>query len=181
MTIRVNQSDLDTVAVLAKNALLFMGGILFENIDKIKSVSETFAQEDRGYEDSIEAGKVNCTSSLKALNKLMNELVLEKFGHNIPRRRADVQEFFERWQFIFSLPSMRKIVPLLTNDPLKKLRVLFPTPTDIRKFIIKDLHEHYLPSRIKHLDTSPEYINGLNAYRTPCQAMQFLPDINLLE
>ena len=180
MTVQVNQSGLDTLALFAEKAF-FMGGLLLKNIDKIKSVTNTLVEEVHDYEDSLIAEKVAGTSSDKAVNRLMNELVVEKFGNNIARRRTDVEEFFKRWRFIFSLPSMRNLLPLLTRDPLKKLKVLFPSPLDIRKFISNDLCVLHSPLGIRQHHKSQEYIKGPNRYKQQSQDFKFLPYLNLLE
>ena len=114
-----------------------MGGLLFKNIDKIKKLTDSFnvesektirkpvtliAANNYDYEDLLGVEKVSDMSSAEAVNKLMNELAKQKFGNNIASRRTDVEEFLDRWRFVFSLPSMRRILPLLIKNPLEKLK-----------------------------------------------------------
>ena len=174
-----------------------MGGLLFKNIDKIKSVSDIFVSkgaskvktepetfigtEENDYEDLLGAEKLYEMSSVQAVNRLMKVLVEKKFGNNIASRRTDVDEFLDRWRFVFLLPSMRKILPLLINDPLKTLKSLFPSPSSIRKFIWKDLQSLLSPPGIKDLHISPVYNKGPYKYETPIPDIKIVPNLNLLE
>jgi hypothetical protein len=192
----VNQSSIATVAALAGNVALLMGGLLFKNIDKIKSISENFvgkgdktgskpvtliAADENDYEDLLGVEKLSDMSSAEAVNKLMNELVEQKFGNNIASRRTDVEEFLDRWRFVFSLPSMRRILPLLIKNPLEKLKSFFPSPAAIKKFISKDIQTLLSPPGIKDLYITPMYTNGPYKYETPIPDISILPNLNLFE
>ena len=61
---------------------------------------------------------------LPALDRLVAELVRLKFGGRVASRRTDVAEFVNRWRFVFSLPSMRKLLPYIVIDPLIRLKRL---------------------------------------------------------
>ena len=54
-----------------------------------------------------------------------------------------------RWRFIFSLPSMRRILPRVVTDPMRKLREMFPEAEAIRHFISSDLLSLLSPPGIK--------------------------------
>ena len=196
-TIWANQSGVNTIALLAGNTLLLMGGLLLKNIDKIKSVPEVFVSkgsdkvkpkpettiftEENDYDDLLGAEKLYEMSAVQAVNRLMNVLVEKKFGKNVASRRTDVEEFLDRWRFVFLLPSMRKILPLLIKDPLKTLKSLFPSPAAIRKFIWKDLQSLISPPGIEDLHISPVYNKGPYKYETPIPDIKIVPNLNLLE
>ena len=120
------------------------------------------------YEDLLGVEKLSDMSTEQAVNKLMNELVKEKFGAKFrdgsSTRRTDkdtIDEFVDRWRFVFSLPSMKRLLPALIKNPLEKLKTLFPTPAAIKKFISKDLRALLSPPGIKELHISPVYNQGI--------------------
>ena len=139
------------------------------------------AASEPDYDDLLGVEKLSDMSSEAAVNKLMNELVSQKFGSNVASRRTDVDEFLNRWRFIFSLPSMRQILPILVNDPIQKLKEFFPSPADIRKFISKDLQMLLSPPGIKDLHISPIYTKGPYKYEPPIPDVSLLPNLYLDE
>ena len=75
---------------------------------------------------------------------------------------------------MFSLPSMRKILPRILKQPVKRLRKLFPSVRTLKKFISRDLMT--LLSAY-----APPPSTGPYQFEYPIRDPDILPDINLSE
>ena len=82
-----------------------------------------------------------------------------------------------RWRFIFSLPSMRRILPKILKDPINRLRQFFPSADSIKKFISKDLLDLISPSTPSTADSN----SGPYKYESPLPDISLLPNIILDE
>ena len=133
---------------------------------------------------------------LPALDRLVAELVRLKFGGAVASRRTDVAEFVNRWRFVFSLPSMRKLLPYIVIDPLIRLKRLeisnqftkkhfhprfFPSPDAIKKFISADLAALLSPPGIKKPSQPAQETDAPYKFETPQPDLNLFPAINLAE
>ena len=90
-----------------------------------------------------------------------------------------------RWRFVFSLPAMRRILPGILDNPMKKLKEIFPKPSDIRHFISEDLLSLVSPPGIGNTpvaDTSTRQgADSPYMFELPLPDTSLLPDIILDE
>ena len=71
------------------------------------------------------------------LDNFINQLVKEKFGSSWLSKRlaAEVEDYSSTWRLIFSLPSMRRLLPQLASrslGALRRFRRLFPSSAALR-------------------------------------------------
>ena len=84
--------------------------------------------------------------------------------------------FLARWRFVFSLPSMRRLLPSILRAPLRRLRQLFPSAAAIKQLISPDLAALLAPPSATATSATGPY-----TFVNPLPDLSLLPDIDLDE
>ena len=79
---------------------------------------------------------------------------------------------------MFSLPSMRRLLPSILRAPLRRLRQLFPSAAAIKRLISPDLAALLAPPSATATATTA---TGPYTFVNPLPDLSLLPDIDLEE